>query len=244
MDLRLEFTQVLTINNHGGNIDTSSWPELGLVAADQSFEFVNRQARHHLTLDLIRRFGVNNVNASSKKAIKVSGLDGSRADCDIVPTFKLVVFERANNGALAKTEGVAILGTDGSWTYNYPEQHYANGVRKRENTSHRFKRIVRMLKRLNYELEAFGEILKRLPSFFIECLVYRVEDEYFLVEDQDRYFRLLVILYRLHYLLQDKGWCDDAKEISDFKWLFRPSQPWTAFDAQLFVLAAIRRLEA
>lgn len=243
MDLRVELPQIRTLNI-SGNADASLWPSLGIVDSGMTFDALSARARGELTSDLISKFGRENVDASSKKAIKVAGLDGSRADCDIVPTFRLFMVEQFPNGYISQIEGVSILGTDGSWTDNFPSQHYANGVRKRQETSHRFKRNVRMLKRINYELEAFEEIRTRLPSFFIECLVYRVENQFFLDENDDRWLRLRQILYRLHHLLSDDAWCGSATEINDIKFLFHLRQPWTRLDAQAFIVAAINRLEA
>ena len=178
---------------------------------------------------------------SAGKAIKVNGLDGSRADCDLVPVFTLHLIQ-AHNGNQYTIEGVAILGKDGSWTENFPDQHHANGIAKRGRTSHNFKRNVRMLKRLNFELAEIGDIDERLPSFFIECLVYAVEDEHFCIDADDRYLRLLRILWRLEVLLATPEWCERATEVNEIKFLFRPSQPWNVAQAQRFVQAALSRM--
>jgi hypothetical protein len=98
-----------------------------------------------------------------------------------------------------------------------------------------------MLKRLNYELEGTGDIPKRLPSFLVECLVYTVEDTYFLI-DEDRYDRLLRILGRLYDRLCDNAWTQDATEVNNIKLLFREGQAWTHQQALQFVAAAIGRL--
>jgi hypothetical protein len=139
-------------------------------------------------------------------------------------------------------EGVAILARDGKWTYNYPQQHHNHGKAKRAQTQHRFKKVVRQLKRLNYELADLNMIPAKLPSFLIECLVYAVEDVYFLIGN-DRYDRLVGILKRMGTLVSDDYWCAAATEINHVKPLF-VGQPWTVLQAQAFVLAALVRLEA
>jgi hypothetical protein len=243
MDLRLQLPGVKTVLGDGVTHD-EAFNALGLVLKGVTFEHTANIVRAELAKILTSQFGQSGVDLTGKKAIKVHKLDGSRADCDIVPAFHLHHVWRNHLGVLYSSEGVAILGTDGSWTFNFPDQHHANGVTKRANTAHRFKRNVRMLKRLNYELEEVGDIPKRLPSFLVECLVYVVEDAYFLIDSDDRYDRLLRILGRLHNRLADAAWSWDATEVNDVKYLFRGGQSWSLEQARQFVGAAITRLLA
>lgn len=171
--------------------------------------------------DFTALFGSAGIDATGEKAIKVHGLDGSRADCDVVPTFRLNVFQQTIYGPIM-LEGVAIRDRSGiGWTYNFPRQSHENGKEKRRRTMLRFKKIVRMLKGLNYELEALGKIKRRIPSFYVECLVYLVEDDFFLVDSDDRYDRLIRILNRLVHKLCDDALCNDVTEVNEIKYLFR-----------------------
>ena len=128
----------------------------------------------------------------------MEGLSGSRADVDVVPAMRLHHVHRSGGvlGGHYEIEGVAILARDNNWTFNYPAQHHSNGKAKRERTRHRFKKVVRQLKRLNYELAEMNMMPAKLPSFLVECLVYAIEDPYFLVQE-DRYERLVRILRRI-----------------------------------------------
>lgn len=199
--------------------------------------------RSELASDARRIFGADKVEVGSK-AVSVEGLDGSRADVDLVPAFHLRYVLQTSSGDFFSVDGVGIRGADGTETWNFPEQHHANGVAKRSDTKHRFKRLVRALKRLNYELHELGAINRRLPSFLVECLVYRVENGFFLYEDDDRYARLLRIVNRLKTLLADPEFVEQACEVNDIKILFRPHQAWTISDARNFVDAAQTRLLA
>lgn len=243
MDLRVQFSDIL-VEYQPGVDQTRAYTALGYMSTGKSFRDISTRARSELAKDLIAKFGTANVDTTGNKAITVDGLDGSRADCDLVPAFRLHVVASGASGQPYKIEGVAILGKDGSWTQNFPQQHHDNGIAKRARTSHRFKRNVRMLKRLNYELEEVGDIPKRMPSFFVECLVYRVEDAYFLNDGDDRYLRLLRVLTRLQELLADGAWCQNATEVNDVKCLFRSAQTWSLADARGFVSAALSRLVA
>jgi hypothetical protein len=81
--------------------------------------------------------------------------------------------------------GVAI-NENGNIIYNYPEQHYDNGVRKSQNTNFNYKKTVRMFKNARNEA-----IKKRLlakdntPSYFLECLLYNVPDNCFTGNEYD-----------------------------------------------------------
>jgi hypothetical protein len=162
----------------------------------------------------------------------------------VVPAFKHL-WIWWDNGARQyyKAEGISILGKDGSWINNFPDQHRANGIAKRAGTKHRFKKQVRMFKRLRDELVREGELSAgRAPSFLIESLTYAVEDSYFLDESDDRYGRTTRILNRMWQLLDDPIWTATAVEINGVKYLFHFAQPWSVDGAKEFVIAALAQL--
>jgi hypothetical protein len=198
--------------------------------------------RNEIVADCRQYFGGNSVTVG-KKAITVDGLSGSRADVDLVPAFRLHWLTNNLHGGYNCTEGIIIVAADGRQTINFPDQHHANGKEKRTRTQHRFKKIVRMLKRLNYELEEYGLIPKRIPSFMVECLVYAVEDDHFL-QNEGRYDRLLRIVRSIQNMLYDTTWIANATEINEIKFLFHSEQTWTLDQARAFVFAARTRLEA
>jgi hypothetical protein len=76
----------------------------------------------------------------------------------------------------------------------------------------------------------------------IECLTYTVEDNYFLVETDDRYDRANRILRRMWELLDSRPWTVRATEINGIKFLFHVAQPWTVDDAKGFVALALAQL--
>lgn len=243
MDLRVQFNDIKTIYLDGLDATTID-KQLGYFFTGRTFSDIAAKARTELEKDLVAYYGSKAVDASGNKAITVNGLSNSRADCDLVPAFRLHVILKGIGGAPGTVEGVAILGKDDSWTLNFPEQHHENGKSKRTRTAHRYKKCVRMLKQLNYELADLGLIPKRMPSFFVECLVYAVEDVYFLFPEDDRFDRLKRILNRMHQQLADPAWVQSATEVNEIKYLFREGQAWTHAGAQSFVRAALARLEA
>lgn len=217
---------------------------LGYSGTGRTLGDISDAMRGAIGTALGNKFGRANVNCDGNKAIRVRGLPGSRAEVDIVPAFRLhhVIWIDASS-RYHVIQGVAILARSGQFTFNFPEQHFDNGVAKRERTRHRFKRNVRILKRLQNELIEIGALQTGAPSFLVECLVYCVEDVHFLVDADDRYDRTRRIVRRLEALLGDQQWVNAATEINEVKGLFGSWQSWTAADAIAFVTAARIRLE-
>lgn len=242
MDLRVQLP-TLMVRYADGVSSAEADGALGYVLVGKTLPEMAREVRDELAADCRRTFGERNVTVGNK-AVSVDGLDGSHADVDLVPAFHLRYVLPNDYGSYATLDGVGITGTDGSETWNFPDQHHANGIAKRSRTAHRFKKVVRAAKRLNYELCEIGAINRRLPSFLVESLIYLVEDEYFLDEEDDRFDRFLRVLLRLNDLLANDSYVSSALEINEIKYLFHQSQAWTAADARNFVNAAIARITA
>jgi len=219
---------------------------LGLRETGRTLSDVCSTMRSHVALSLGASFGWENLDINGNKAMRVHKLPGSRADVDIVPSFRYLWVSWPQGYSMpVQTEGVAILGKDGTWTYNFPEQHHTNGIAKRARTAHRFKKVVRSLKRIRDELVAMGSLdKKQVPSYLVECLVYAVEDPYFLVQSDDRYDRIIRILGRMSQLINDAAWTQRATEINGIKFLFHPAQTWTVDSAKAFIVDAYSRLTA
>lgn len=241
MDLRVQLPGVIT--KYAKDVDSARADIMeGYKLTGRSPPDIAHLVRDSLAADCRRRFGLNSVTVG-KKAITVKGLSGSRADVDLVPAFRLHWISNNGLGGYSTIEGVCIVSANGSHTINFPEQHHVNGKAKRVSTQHRFKKVVRMLKRLNYELEEAGTITRRAPSFLVECLVYVVEDAYFL-QTEELYDRLVRVCHRIRNLLNNAAWTSTATEVNEIKFLFHPSQAWTLDQAKVFINAALVRLGA
>lgn len=241
MDLRVQLPDIITV--YAQDVDPARADLVeGYSRTGRTTVAIANTVRDALAADCRRRFGASNVTVG-KKAVTVDGLSGSRADVDLVPAFHAHHINNDGFGGYTRHEGVTIVSADGSRTHNFPEQHHANGKTKRSSTRYRFKKVVRMLKRLNYELADQGVIPKRVPSFLVECLVYVVEDFHFL-QEEDRYTRLVRVLRRVRAKLADAGWVAMATEVNEIKFLFNPAQAWTLADARGFIDAALTRLDA
>lgn len=242
MDLRVQLP-TLMVRYANGVTPSVADEALGYYAVGRTIKEQASEVRDELAKDCRTQFGAANVSVGSK-AVSVDGLDGSHADVDLVPAFHLKYVVAHESGEYRTISGVGISGADGSETWNFPEQHHANGISKRVATALRFKKVARSLKRLNYELCEIGAISRRLPSFLIECLAYLVEDSHYLHEEDDRFLRILRVSLRLQTLINDDEYVSTACEINDIKFLFHTSQAWTVNDARNFISAAVARLKA
>lgn len=246
MDLGIRHHSIMMITGPGVTHQQAD-VALGMYPTGASNPHIAATLRAEIGAALIDEFGEENVHPGTK-AFTVGAIPNSRADADVVPMLRMT-YAYLNQPLfgtphIAQVDGVVIYGTDGREIMNFPDQHAANGKTKRENTAHRFKKNVRILKRLRDELVEMKWIEKGVvPSFLIECLCYRVEDAYYLVEE-DRYDRVVRILGRMGALLNDQTFVNTANEINDIKFLFHQSQPWTPAAARFFVATALTRLAA
>jgi hypothetical protein len=243
MDLRATHP-LIRIEYHQGVVVEYAQRVHQIPQSGRYFTDVVADMRREIAVAMGAKFGAANIDASGNKAVRIKKLPGSRADVDVVPVFKyLWMWWNQTAGQYGKSEGITILSKNGVWTNNFPDQHYANGVAKRARTAHRFKKQVRIFKRLRDELVREQKLSAgRAPSFLIECLTYVVEDAYFLVEGDDRYERTTRILFRMWELLSDPAWMSTATEINGIKFLFHATQPWTVEDAKGFVATALGQL--
>jgi len=127
---------------------------------------------------------------------------------------------------------------EGHRVINWPEQHYENGVSKSKQTGTRFKSIVRVLKALSNEMADQGVQGGSLPGFLIECLVWNVPNGCF----QHSTYKADVEASLAHLYEHTKAddACREWGEVSELKYLFRPSQKWTREQANAFTIAAWR----
>jgi hypothetical protein len=189
------------------------------------------QFKNELHRALVARFGSNQVTRGDK-AIEVDE-NTYRVNADVAPFFE----HRRYTTAAQHHSGVQMLTDKGRSIINWPEQHYENGVNKNTLTSRRYKRGVRILKTLRNEMAEAGiSAAEPIPSFLIECLVWNAPNGAF---DYDSYKRMMreVLAHLFNSTLADER-CNEWGEVSELKYLFRGTQPWTREKAHAFLSAA------
>ena len=178
-------------------------------------------------------FGEDNVTPGNK-AIRIHS-NSYRVNADVVPSWEYREYYDVANPTWRRT-GVKFISKDGKTITNYPKQHIESGIAKNENTKKRFKRLARILKSLQVEMLDEKILTKRLPSFFIESLVYNVEDHYFGAESYRSDVR--EVLAQIFNNTRPLGDCSKWFEVNGIKFLSHPSQPWSKEDAFVFADAA------
>ena len=160
---------------------------------------------------------------------------------DVVPCVEYHrIYDIDANGVLEYLEGTKIFPRTGSPVVNWPQQQFEQGTAKNNATGHRYKRMVRALKRLQTELVKEKLLADELPSFLIECLVYNVPDAHF---RHDKYVDdMRAVIAIIFQATAENAKCQDWLEVSRLKYLFRSSQPWTFAQAHALALAAWKHM--
>jgi len=206
--------------------------DVGLSDSDYTYA----QFKNEVEAALVAKFGRAAVTRGNK-AFDIHE-NTYRVDSDVVAAFEHRRYTtQASDGSYNYLSGIEFRPDNGGRIINWPQQHYDNGVWKNNATSRRFKRIVRILKRLRNEMAAGGvQEADPIPSFLIECLVWNVPNDGFghttLTADVRH-----ALAHTFNETLNDER-CHEWGEISELKYLFRQSQAWTREQAHAFLGAA------
>ena len=187
--------------------------------------------KNELEEALVARFGRRAVTRGTK-AFDVKATP-FRVEADVAAFFE----HRRYSSATAYISGVEMIPDDGTppMILNWPEQHYANGVEKNEATARRFKRVVRILKALSNEMAGAGiASAKSAPSFLIECLVWNTPNSS-LQYSPSFVTTIREVLASLFNATLADHTCTEWGEVSEIKYLFRGSQPWSRESAHAFL---------
>jgi hypothetical protein len=199
--------------------------DFGINPTDHNFE----KYRADIVAALEAYFGEDTVTPGNKAILVHSNT--YRVDADVVPSWEFREYFDANNPKYFRS-GVRLYSKDGQAITNYPKQHIERGVEKNANTQKRFKRMARILKSLQVEMIEEKILKKKLPSFFIESLVYNVLDDQFGAPSyRDDVWRVLASIFNSTLPGED---CSSWTEVNGVKYLFHSSQPWSKEEAHEF----------
>lgn len=176
---------------------------------------------------LRRQFGNNAVERGNKAIHVKESSRGLKADVVVCQTLK----SHPNPLVTSTRTGILISPDRGAEIHNFPKHHLDEGVSKNDDTYRRYKRLVRIVKRLENEMVAAGAS-HEAPSFLMESMVWNVPNHIFNNNDTwlERLKQSLLHIYR-----EDKSkWL----EANNIKFLFHPSQKWTEAEAVAFVNSA------
>lgn len=212
-------------------------PQANITPATYTF----RDYKNDVERALVNRFGRPNVRRGNK-AFDINE-NTSRVDADAAPCFLYRLYYTAWSGELRYHQGTALIADDdGRVITNYPQQQYDNGVAKNDATGRRFKKAVRIVKKLCYEMEDAGyKSAEAMASFLIESLIWNAPDNLFSASSLRSMTQSI-----LEYLWENTradATCKQWTEENGIKYLFHPTQSWTRADANQFLYDAWNYVE-
>ncbi|MEJ0011259.1 MAG: nucleotidyltransferase [Bauldia sp.] len=230
------------------NVPGESDVDIGVVCFDTFFPnypsgttretFGNSPASYHYAQfkdevgeALVSYFGAGAVSRGNK-AFDVRETT-YHVEADVAPFFEHRRY--ATDGTYIS--GVEMQPDKGPRIINWPEQQYANGVAKNDRTGRSYKALIRIIKNLRNEMnDAKAPQAAPIVGFLNECLLWNVPDATF---QQSTYWAAVRgALVSLFGNTQTDATCSEWGEVSELKYLFRPSQKWTRQQANDFVVAA------
>jgi len=159
----------------------------------------------------------------------------SRISADVVPAFEGRLFYHDLFGALQHHSGTVLqCASNGRLIYNWPEQHYTNGVAKHEETSKQFKKKARCLKNLRYEMVDSGIVsAKSMSSYLLESLVYNCPKTTF--QQASHLDDVKATIMHL-WSATEHAICEKSLlEVNGIKYLFHSSQAWNRATTRQFL---------
>lgn len=186
---------------------------------------------------LVKRFGRQQV-VRGNKAFDIHE-NTSRVAADVVPAFEHRRYTgKFNlNGTPEYLSGVEFRPDKGGRIINWPDQTHSNGVSKNTDTSRRYKRIIRILKRLRNQMQEKKIVAaNNVASFLIESLVWNVPNASFNHSNYSDDVRD-VLAHIFNNTISDEK-CSEWGEVNELKYLLRGGQPWSRIQAHNFISAA------
>ena len=186
---------------------------------------------------LYNRFSYLHVTRGNK-AFNVKA-NTYRIHADVVPAFEYRKYYW-QGFSLPYVTGICFFTDTGEKVVNWPEQTLANGRAKNENTSRRYKKVVRVLKGLRYEMEEKGYAsAKKVSSFQLACLAYNLEDYWY--GNDELYDDVKGVANQIWYHTYETSRCAGWTEIDNIKPLFSSDQK--RVDATNFIWDLIQYAE-
>ena len=209
---------------------------IGITPATYSFSEFRRDVHDALHA----RFGTGMT--PSDKAFNIHE-NTYRLEADVTPFFEFRRYRLNEQNSYVFNEGVKSFAASGAEFINWHRDHYAQGVKRNNDTGRRFKRITRILKNVKFDMiengtPAAATLAKAMPSFLIECLVFNAHDVCF-HPNADGYVQdVRTVVADLWERTKPEGNWNDMVEVNYRKWLFRGAQPWNRDTVNAFLYAA------
>ena len=191
---------------------------------------------------LINKYGENNIKQGNK-SIKISSTS-YRAEADAVPSFQYRNYKYINSKDPEKyVEGIKFFSLSDEEIINYPKVHIENGKNKNEQTHRRFKRLVRIFKRIRYKMIDDGENINTgITSFLLECLLWNVPNSIY--NDYDTWTeRIKQAIIYIYDKTNSEKTCKEWGEVSEMLYLFHSGRKWNCRMVNDFMIQLWKYLE-
>jgi hypothetical protein len=229
VDIAVELTEIIDLDFIGDAKGLSVTDVMSRYSGGYSL----REFKDDVERALISKFGSAAVERG-KKAIHIrerrAGLAADVVPCETHRTY----FSRTRYA-----EGIALRNDarPNELIHNFPRQHLKNGNAKNADTSKRYKRVVRILKRLENEMVDKG-VIEPVPSFLIESAVWNISNGAFVSNTWVR--RVQSVLAAIYEGTKSDSCVrsSDWMEVNSIKYLFHPAQGWTHKQANEFAYEA------
>lgn len=191
---------------------------------------------------MIAKFGSGNVTVGNK-SIKIKS-NSYRVQADVVPAFQYRNYSNdTRNDPNNFIEGIKFFSSQGEEIVNYPKVHIKNGIGKNTSTHRRYKRAVRLYKRIRNKMIEDGlPVPNSIKSFLIEGLLWNTPNNIF--NDAQSWNDLLknsiVHIYN-HTKEEDKS--EDWGEVSEYFYLFHSGRKWNREHVTNFLVQMWNYLE-
>jgi len=164
------------------------------------------------------------------KCITVKG-NSYRIETDVVPTWEHRQYHENDKYDI----GAKFISDKGIVILNYPLQHIRNGISKNTDTYRRFKRNVRIIKRIRYKMIDEGiQVNNSITSFLLECLFWNVPNSMF--NSSELWTEQLKSALRHIYAhTKSDEKCKEWGEVSEFLYLFHGDRKWTVKEVNDFI---------
>ena len=213
--------------------------QVGIISpATYKFEKYKDDVERALT----NKFGHNSVSRGNK-AFNISK-NSSRVDADAAPCFGYRLYSFHSLYHRKYYEGTALIADSNTrrLLINFPRQQYDNGVLKNNVTNRRFKKAVRIIKKLSNEMEDAGHTsAKKMSSFLIENLVWNSNNRWF--DSQSLRVMTQNIIGHLLEHTKENVTCRNWTEENGIKPLFRSTQEWKRVQVNKFLWDAWHYVE-
>lgn len=169
------------------------------------------ELRNIIKKALIKKFGSNRV-IDKNKAIRILS-NSYTTEADVVVAFQYRKYSNSTN----YQEGIYYKALDNTIIINYPKIHIKNGNEKNVKTNYMYKKMVRIFKKIMYDMQENGiSASKDVKGFVLECMAYNFPNNDFFKHIETKYTDNLYKMMNRFINESMTLW----KEANEIKWLF------------------------